>query len=89
MSWNYRILAYPDGEDIYLEVSDVYYEDDKPISHGKASVGGNSISDIEWTLSRMISCLSKPVLWGDGRFPQEFEELPSQQQKDEQQRLNN
>lgn len=81
MGWNHRILAkeqiLSSGEKhYYFAIHEVYYEDDKPISHTELAVdvGGESIRSITWTLTKMLKARKKPILWAGGRFPEEFKE---------------
>ena len=73
-SWNHRILATEHNGELYLQIHEVYYEGDKPISHTKdpKSVTGESVYEVKWTLDKMEECLEKPILWGDERFPLEY-----------------
>lgn len=74
MGWNYRVLATEGEEDVYLQIHEVYYKDDKPISYTKnpISIGGEEIQNIKWVLNKIEECLEKPILWGDDRFPAEY-----------------
>lgn len=84
--WNHRILAtkgkkiengvvVDSDNEFYFTIHEVHYADDgTPRTYainGKA-VSAESITDIKWILDRMQECLSKPVLWGGDRFPEEF-----------------
>lgn len=76
MSWNHRILAHEDHKkEIYLVIHDVYYNE-KNIPDGYSengvTIGGETLKDIKWTLSKMKECLKKPILYAGDRFPQEF-----------------
>lgn len=36
MSWNYRVLVFPDGDEEYMETCEVYYDiDSEPNGYGK------------------------------------------------------
>jgi hypothetical protein len=78
MAWNYRVLAFKDKKsgEVELQISDVYYDYfGKPYVYGKfyaASTDG--IEGLKWILDRQREALDKPILWGDERFPQEFNE---------------
>lgn len=75
MLWNYRVLAYPDGQEVFFQIHEVYYDENK-VPNGATEKGikvnGSSLEEIEEDLKRMKECLTKPVLWGDERFPQEY-----------------
>jgi len=74
MSWNHRVLAHKDGDDIWFSIHEVYYDEkgtpESYTSNG-VSVGGNSIKDLSWTLDKMKKCLNKPILSLEN-FPEEF-----------------
>ncbi len=74
MSWNHRILAHKDGDEMYLQIHEVYYDKDgKPDSHtaNGVSVGAESLEGINWVLEKMKECANKPILLVDG-FPNEY-----------------
>jgi len=74
MSWNHRILAHKDGEGMYFQIHEVYYDDDgKPDGYtaNGASVGAESIKGINWILDKMKKCANKPILLADD-FPNEY-----------------
>lgn len=78
-TWNHRVLAHKskntiDKNEVYFQIHEVYYEKkDKPKSYTKngVSVGGEGYADLQWVLSEMQSCLTKPVLSADN-FPKEY-----------------
>lgn len=80
MGWNFRILVtetkMPDGEmERWFAIHEVYYDkNDVPNGATKLStdVSGSSKKDVKWRLKEMRKCLSKPFLWGDDRFPEEY-----------------
>jgi len=74
MSWNHRILAHEYNGDVYLQIHEVYYnENNEPDAYTDrpVSIGGEDVKEITWTLNKMLSCRNKPILWADERFPQE------------------
>lgn len=80
--WNYRILAHPphpiQKEDlaIYLEIHEVYYEDDGTPGGPTAnpvSVGGETVEEVGKVLEMMKAALEKPVLWYGDRWPEEYQ----------------
>ena len=81
MGWNHRVLAkefiFENGEkEIYFDIHEVYYDaDGKPDGYTKNPilVGGENIKDIKWTLNKMKECLKKPILWGNDKFPEVYE----------------
>ena len=73
-TWNHRVLAQTEGDGIYFQIHEVYYDNEgKPDGFTKdgISVGGDSLESLSWVLERMKECLDKPVLsYSD--FPNEF-----------------
>lgn len=77
MGWNYRVLVTMDGDDHSFDIHEVHYnEHGLPCGHTKrgATVGSYHIDGIEDVLERMNEALEKPILWGDDKFPEQFEE---------------
>ena len=75
MSWNHRILVFPDGDDVYMQMYEVYYDEKgKPNSYGAngAQFISYSIEGFSWLLEKYNEALNKPFLWGDERFPEEY-----------------
>ncbi len=71
MSWNYRVVRQSKGDERWLSICEVYYQDDKvtPRAYGDGgapfSNEGNDEMDIRslgWTLDKMREALSKPIL---------------------------
>jgi hypothetical protein len=78
MKWNYRVLVVPDGDDPYFDIRSVYYDEaGTPISFSSRSFSpsGNSLEEMEAEFKRMMEATYKPFLWGDERFPQEYDAL--------------
>ena len=74
MSWNHRVLAHKDGDGMYFQIHEVYYDKDGKLDSYSAeggNVGGNSIKDLSWTLDKMRECLDKPIL-SVKNFPEEY-----------------
>jgi hypothetical protein len=55
------MTAQNDGEH-WLEIKEVFYEDDKPQYYTSALVNGETASEVRETLTRMLSALDNPVL---------------------------
>jgi len=76
MSWNHRILAHNEGDEIYLEIHEVYY-DENGLPNGYTSnpttIGGEDVKSINWTLNKVLECTKKPILYYGEKFPQEYE----------------
>lgn len=74
MSWNYRLMAIEHDDEIYIQVHEVYYEDDKPVSYteGPITMGGENIGEIKWSIDKINEGLKKPTLWWGDKFPQEY-----------------
>lgn len=74
MTWNHRILAHKHNDDVYLEIHEVYYnEDGIPDSYtaNAITIGSEELKGIRWTLNKIQECLKKPILWAGENFPQE------------------
>ena len=74
MGWNHRILAHKDGDEIYFQIHEVYYDKDgKPDGYttNGVSVGAESLDGIKWVLDKMKECVNKPILLADD-FPSEY-----------------
>jgi len=74
MSWNHRILAHKDGDEMYFQIHEVYYDKEgKPNSYtlNGVSVGAESLDGINWVLDKMKECLDKPILSVEN-FPKTF-----------------
>ena len=66
-----------EGEDLYYSVRSVYYNGDgvaDGYSSVDATVMGDDLVGIGWTMKKMKEALKKPILWGDHRFPAEYKE---------------
>ena len=75
MGWNHRILAHEDGEGMYFQIHEVYYDKEgtpNGYSTNAVSVGGDTINSITWTLNKMKECRGKPVLFAGDKFPNEY-----------------
>jgi len=75
MSWNYRILAKEYKGIIYFGIHSVYYdENDIPNGYSQtpSSIVAEDLETIEFDLTKMKECLSKPILWGNDKFPNEY-----------------
>ena len=65
MSWNHRLLAHKDGDEMYFQIHEVYYDKEgKPDGYtaNGVSVGAESLDGINWVLDKMKECLEKPIL---------------------------
>jgi len=74
MSWNHRILAHKDGDRMYFQIHEVYYDKDGNADSYTAkgvSVGAESLEGINWVLDKMKECTNKPILLADD-FPNEL-----------------
>lgn len=68
------MIAHRDGGDTYMQIHDVYYDDDgRPDGYGQnaSAVGGEHLGEIRQTLERMTECLDKPILSAED-FPREW-----------------
>jgi hypothetical protein len=74
MSWNHRILVHKNGDEMYFQIHEVYYDkESKPDGYtaNGVSVGAESLVGINWVLEKMKECASKPILLADD-FPNEY-----------------
>lgn len=89
MSWNHRVIAYdnieeiysktsipaPDTPEIYFEIVEMYY-DANNIPNGyseNTTVGGDTIKGMRWSLNKMKEALKKPII-SVKNFPAEYKE---------------
>jgi len=74
-TWNYRVLAFEDHEDMWFEIHEVFYDKkDRPNAYGRTRVCGGSTHDLLSALEKMIDAVTKPFLWGGDRFPEEYKQ---------------
>lgn len=74
MGWNHRVLAHKDGDEMFFQIHEVYYnKKDKANSYtaNGVRVGAVSLEGINWVLQKMKECANKPILLVDG-FPNEY-----------------
>lgn len=74
MSWNHRLLAHKDGDDMYFMVHEVYYDKEgNPVSYttNGVSIGGNDLEGVQWVINKMIESTKKPILSVEN-FPKEY-----------------
>jgi hypothetical protein len=75
MTWNYRLMAHKDGDDLYFEIHEVYYEKNIPVKYSASpiSVGAHSLSGVRECLNKMYEVLVQPVIWAGDRFPEDVD----------------
>lgn len=74
MSWNHRILAHEHKDEIYLQIHEVYYNEEgipNGYTEKGVSVGSEDIEGINWVLDKMKECADKPIL-SVKNFPKEY-----------------
>jgi len=74
-SWNHRLLAHIHDEEVYLQVHEVYYNDDgipNGYSENPVTIGSEEIKGIKWVLTNVRKCLDKPILYAGSNFPAEY-----------------
>jgi len=74
MSWNHRILAHKDEEEMYFQIHEVYYDENGTANRytkNGVSVGAESLEALNWVLEKMKECAKKPILLADD-FPNEY-----------------
>ena len=60
--WNHRVVKTKDGEDDWYSIHEVFYDKDgnvNGITKEPISVGGNTIEELKWTLTKMLESLDK------------------------------
>mgnify|MGYP003340372287 CR=1 FL=1 len=65
MHWNYRLidLSHENAGDPWLDVKEVYYDDDESLQgYADVSLGSEDVDGLRETLTRMLEALDKPVL---------------------------
>jgi hypothetical protein len=66
MSWNYRVMRHIDSatQEEYLGIHEVHYaENGKPNGYSEnPDIVGDDIAELEYTLTKMLECLLKPIL---------------------------
>jgi len=79
--WNFRVLADPYmnksnngtiNEGVMFRIAEVFYSDGVPNGHGVSTFSAETIDNLLWMTERYTEAISKPVLWGDSRFPLEY-----------------
>ena len=72
MTWNHRVMAHKEGDGIFYQIHEVYYDENGvPESFTETGVafGGESIDDLEWQIQRIKECLKRPIIAADN-FPE-------------------
>jgi len=64
--WNHRVFKQVTEHEVWYEIHEAYYEDDKKIpemwTENAIAPGGETIEELKAELKRMIKCLDKPIL---------------------------
>lgn len=69
MSWNLRFVVFTDEPDPYMELREVYYDENGlPIGHCAATVGGDNMENITQYLDWALEATINPVL-----YPEDFD----------------
>jgi hypothetical protein len=76
--WNHRVLATIDKHgETYFNIHEVYYNNKTKQPDGYTAnpitIGGEDIEALKWTINKIQESLEKPILWGDSRFPVEYQ----------------
>lgn len=75
MSWDYRVLVFERANsDLNFAVCEVYYDEaDNPTGYtDPIDISGETIEELRTTLNYIRRDISKPVLWGGSKFPNQF-----------------
>lgn len=68
MSWNYRLVRHTQGDDSYITVHEVYYDDDgnpKAYTIDAVSPGGETLDELRDDLILYLQAFGKGVLDAD------------------------
>lgn len=62
--WNYRVVQFEDGEEVYHQIHEVYYkyDDISMWSEEAVPVGGETVEELRRDLQMQMDALDKPVL---------------------------
>jgi hypothetical protein len=72
--WNIRVLVTEEDSKPLFNFEEVYYDDSVPVASRGIITQGNMLSDLEYLTHELTSALNKPKLWGDHRFPEEYQQ---------------
>lgn len=75
MSWDYRVLVFEQANsDLNFAVCEVYYDDGGNATGytDPIDISGDTIEELKATLNYIRRDVSKPVLWGGSKFPNQF-----------------
>ena len=74
MRWNHRVIAKEYNREILLQIHEVYYDKNEPkwFTQDPIHIIGDDLEELNWTVDKIKECLNKPILWGDDKFPQEY-----------------
>lgn len=76
--WNCRVIAcnyFIHGTEFTnFAIHEVQYENHVPVSYGENStiVDAEEIEELNLYVGEIQKALTKPILWGDTKFPQEY-----------------
>ena len=76
MTWNLRlVLLTTPTEEVYMELREVFYDDEGvPVGHSRATVGGETLDEVQQYLDRAHSGIMRPILRNND-FVGKFKEL--------------
>jgi len=63
--WNHRVVKTKDGIDDWYAIHEVFYDEDGKVdgmTKEPISVGGNSLEDLRWALTKMLESLDKDII---------------------------
>jgi len=63
--WNHRVVKTKDGEDDWYAIHEVFYDKDGNVdgmTKQPVSVGGNTIEELKWTLTKMLESLEYNII---------------------------
>ncbi len=73
MTWNHRVLAHENDNEVTFMLHIVHYKSHIPTTYtSPITVHGESLKDLTWVLNTMKLALKKPIL-SVKNFPNEYE----------------
>lgn len=65
MSFNHRVFAHENDDEIWFQVHEVFYDEDKnPVAYTEDAIKiiADDLEGMVWTLNQIKGCIDKPIL---------------------------